>query len=69
VSNVDFAIARKFKFGEGARRELELRWEIRNVFNTPNFQGLDNVVNSDTYGAVQRVAPMRSMDFYIKVNF
>ena len=69
VSNVDFAIARKFKFGEGARRELELRWEIRNAFNTPNFQGVDNVVNSDTYGAVQRVAPMRSMDFYIKVNF
>ena len=69
VSNVDFSIARKFKFGEGARRELELRWEIRNVFNTPAFQGLDNVVNSDTYGSVQRVAPMRSMDFYIKVNF
>ena len=67
--NFDYAIARKFKFGQDARRQLEWRWELSNAFNTPNFIGLDTVVNSSSYGQVQKAKNMRRMDMYLKVNF
>jgi hypothetical protein len=65
----DFAIARKFKFGQDARRQMEWRWELSNAFNTPNFIGLNSVVNSSGFGEVQSVRSMRRMDLYLKVNF
>ena len=67
--NFDFSLARKFKLGEGARRELEWRWEVFNGFNTPNFLNLDTVVNSDTFGQVQSVKNMRRMDLMLKATF
>ncbi len=67
--NFDFSLARKFKFGEGTRRELEWRWEVSNATNTPNFFGLNTVVNSSTFGKVQNTRPMRRMDVMLKVAF
>lgn len=67
--NFDFALARKFKLGEGARRELEWRWEVFDGLNTPNFLNLDTVVNSDTFGQVQGVKRMRRMDLMLKASF
>ena len=65
----DYSIARKFKFGQDARRQLEWRWELSNAFNTPNLIGLNTVVNSSTFGQVQGAKSMRRMDMYLKVNF
>jgi len=65
----DFALTRKFKFGQDARRQLEWRWEMFNALNTPTYFGLDTVVNSSTFGQVQNVKSMRRMDMYLKVSF
>lgn len=69
TQNFDFALTRKFKFGQDARRQLEWRWEMTNAFNTPNYFGLDTVVNSDTFGQVMKAKSMRRMDLYLKVSF
>jgi hypothetical protein len=69
MTNFNFSLQRKFKFGEGARRELEWRWEIIDALNTPTFSGLDTVVNSASFGQVQSVARPRTMDLMIKANF
>jgi hypothetical protein len=69
TQSFDFALTRKFKFGQDARRQLEWRWEISNAFNTPNYFGLDTVVNSSTYGQILNVKNMRRMDLYLKVSF
>ncbi len=65
----NFSLARKFKFGEGTRRELEWRWEVFNATNTPSFMGMDDVVNSSTFGQVQQTFPMRRMDIMLKATF
>jgi hypothetical protein len=67
--NFDFSLSRKFKFGEETRRELEWRWEVTNAMNTPNFLGLNTVVNSSTFGEVQKANPMRTMDLMLKATF
>jgi hypothetical protein len=67
--NFNFSLARKFKFGEGTRRELEWRWEVLNATNTPSFMGMDDVVNSSTFGQVQQAFPMRRMDIMLKATF
>jgi hypothetical protein len=48
---------------------MDLRWELANLTNTPNFTGLATVVNSATYGRVLGARPMRTMDFILRVNF
>ncbi len=67
--NFNFSLARKFKFGEGTRRELEWRWEVLNATNTPSFMGMDDVVNSSTFGQVQQTFPMRRIDIMLKATF
>jgi hypothetical protein len=69
VRTFDYAISRKFKFGQDARRQVEWRWELSNAFNTPNFIGLNTVINSSGFGEVQGVKNMRRMDMYLKVSF
>ncbi|MBI3671139.1 MAG: carboxypeptidase regulatory-like domain-containing protein [Acidobacteria bacterium] len=64
-----FALARRMSFGKDKQRRLDLRWEVSNLTNTPNFTGLSTVVNSTTYGRVMGARPMRSMDFVMRVNF
>lgn len=62
-------IAKTFTFGKDQNHRLDVRWEVTNLTNTPNFTGLSTVVNSSTYGRVTSVSGMRSMDFMTRFNF
>ena len=62
-------MAKTIPFGKDGARRLDLRWEIANLTNTPNFTGLSTVVNSLTYGRVIAASGMRSMNFNVRVNF
>ncbi len=46
----------------------DLRWEITNLTNTPNFTGLSTLVNSTTFGEVAG-ADMRTMDIVTRFTF
>ena len=69
ITNFDFALARTFDyFGEG--RNLELRWEMFNVFNTPQFGLPERNVSSGAFGRITSLAgDPRLMQFALKFNF
>ncbi len=67
--NLSLAMARFMRFGKDQQRRVDLRWEVSNLTNTPNFSGLSTVVNSSTYGQVTSVRAMRTIDFQMRVNF
>ncbi len=62
-------IAKTFSFGKDQNHRLDIRWEVTNLTNTPNFTGLSTVVNSSTFGRVVGVSAMRTMDIMTRVNF
>ena len=69
LTNFDFALARTFQFfGEG--RALELRWEMFNMFNTPQFGLPERNVNSGAFGRITTLSgDARVMQFALKFNF
>ena len=69
ITNFDFALARTFDyFGEG--RNLELRWEMFNVLNTPQFGLPERNVSSGAFGRITSLAgDPRLMQFALKFNF
>jgi hypothetical protein len=67
--NLDLSVDRWFLFGRDRQRRLDVRWETHNLLNTPNFSGINTVVNSATYGRVTGVRPMRTMDLVVRVSF
>jgi hypothetical protein len=66
---VNGSVGRWIALGKDRQRRIDLRWEVQNLFNTPNFTGLNTVVNSTTYGRVQGARQMRTMDLNIRFNF
>jgi len=48
---------------------LEMRAEADNVFNHPNYSGIDTTVSSPTYGEVTSVASMRKMLLSLHYRF
>jgi hypothetical protein len=68
-SNVDFALARSFKyFGEG--RSLEFRWEVFNAFNHPQFGLPERNRASSAVGQITTLAgDPRVMQFALKFYF
>jgi hypothetical protein len=50
-------------------RLLEFRAQFSNVFNTPQYVGIDTVVNSPTYGGVISVGAMRSLLLTARFRF
>ena len=69
ITNFDFALARTFEyFGEG--RNLELRWEMFNMFNTPQFGLPERNVNSSAFGRITTLSgDPRLMQFALKFSF
>lgn len=67
--NFDFALARTFEyFGEG--RRLEFRWEMFNMFNTPQFGIPERDRSSSAVGRISTLAgDPRVMQFALKFNF
>jgi hypothetical protein len=69
ITNFDFSLARSFAyFGEG--RDLELRWEVFNLANTPQFGLPERNINSSAVGRITTLAgDPRVMQFALKFNF
>ncbi|HZT73156.1 MAG TPA: TonB-dependent receptor [Terriglobales bacterium] len=63
----NFALSKTIALGE--YRMLELRLEANNVFNTPQWTGVDTVVNSPTFGQVTAAGPMRAMQLLARYRF
>jgi hypothetical protein len=51
-----------------ARRTLTLRVQANNVFNTPQFNAIDTVVSSPTFGQVVTVGPMRTLQLQARLR-
>ena len=47
----------------GETRSIEFRLNASNAFNTVQYSGVDTTLNSQTYGQVIGVAPMRSLNY------
>jgi len=54
VFNSDFALFKNVKIGE--RREVQLRWEVYNVFNHVNFSDINGAMTFAPDGAVTALA-------------
>jgi outer membrane receptor protein involved in Fe transport len=69
LTNFDASLARTFDyFGED--RALELRWEVFNVFNTPQFGLPDRNLSGTAAGRISSLAgDPRVMQFALKFNF
>jgi trimeric autotransporter adhesin len=50
-------------------RMLELRAQVSNVFNTPQFNTIDTIVNSPTFGRVTSVGAMRTLLLAARFRF
>ncbi len=69
LTNFDMAVARTFPlFSE--ERNLEFRWEVFNVFNTPQFGLPERNLSSTSAGRISSLAgDPRVMQFALKLNF
>jgi Carboxypeptidase regulatory-like domain len=68
LTNFDASLQRNFNIGEGKR--LELRWQVFNVFNHPNFDVPGRIAFSSNFGRIFSTAePSRQMQFALKLAF
>jgi hypothetical protein len=63
----DMSFTKIFPLSES--RFLEFRAQFSNVFNTPQYVGIDTVINSPTYGRVISVGGMRSLLLTARFRF
>jgi hypothetical protein len=66
-SSTDLSLARAW--GVGGGRELELRWEIFNVFNKANFDVPNRVFGTPNFGRIFSARDPREMQFGAKFLF
>ena len=64
---VDFALAKNFPIKDAMA--FEVRAQASNVFNHPNFSGIDTTVNSPTFGQVISIGSMRTMQIFTRFRF
>ncbi|MGB0035070.1 MAG: TonB-dependent receptor [Candidatus Acidiferrales bacterium] len=69
--NWNISVAKAFRFGANRDRphRLEARWEVQNVLNAVNFNGLSTTFGSTTFGRVTGAGSMRTMDVMMRFNF
>ena len=66
-STTDLSVARTFKVG--GMRELEVRWEIFNLFNKANFDVPNRIFGTPNFGRIFSAKDPREMQFGVKLNF
>ncbi len=67
--SINMGLNRSFVFGSDQQRSMDLRWEVTNLTNHPNWAGLGTAVNSATFGRVTSVGGMRSMNLNVRFSF
>jgi hypothetical protein len=66
---VNMALAKSITLGRDAQRHLDLRWEVNNIANHPNWSGFGLTVGSRNFGEVLGASAMRTMQAVIRLNF
>jgi hypothetical protein len=66
---VNMALAKSITLGRDAQRHLDLRWEVNNLANHPNYSSVGLVVGTRNFGEVLGAASMRTMQAVIRLNF
>jgi hypothetical protein len=66
-SSTDLSIARMWNIG--ASRELEVRWEVFNVFNEANFDVPNRIFGTPNFGRIFSAKDPREMQFGVKLSF
>jgi len=66
---LDFALAKSFR--QAGSKTIQVRWEVYNITNTPNFQPPDGNFGSTTFGSISSTgnAIPRQMQFALKYLF
>ena len=67
--NVSLAKSILFGGSRDYQHRLEVRWEVQNLTNAGNFNGLSTGLGSTTFGSVTSAASMRTMDVTLRFNF
>ncbi len=62
-------MAKWFPFGNDNNHRVDVRWEMTNLTNTPNFNGLSTLVGSSTFGRITGAGGMRTMDVVTRFNW
>jgi trimeric autotransporter adhesin len=62
-------MAKWFPFGHDNNHRVDVRWEVTNLTNTPNFNGLSTLVGSSTFGRITGAGGMRTMDVVTRFNW
>ena len=63
------SLGKSFRFGPQERHRVDIRWEVQNLTNTGNFNGLDATFGSTLFGRVTSAAAMRTMDIQVRFNY
>ena len=67
INNLDLGISKSIRFMEQA--QLQIRFELFNVFNHPFFSHPGGNVDSGTFGVISRAADARELQFGLKIIF
>jgi trimeric autotransporter adhesin len=68
TSSVNLSVRKSFTLDESNRR-VELSWQVQNLFNHPNWSGVNTIVNSNQFGQVTGARGMRSMTANLRIRF
>jgi hypothetical protein len=66
---VNMALAKSITLGRDGQKHLDLRWEVNNLANHPNWSNIGLVVNSTNFGQVLGASAMRTMQAVVRLNF
>jgi hypothetical protein len=66
-SSTDVSLARSWNVG--GTRELELRWDVFNLFNKTNFDVPSRIFGTPNFGRIFSAKDPREMQFGVKLNF
>ncbi len=65
---VNLSLYKSFRLDDKNRR-VDIRWQVSNVLNHPNYAGVGTVVNALNFGRITSVGQMRQMQFNLRISF
>jgi hypothetical protein len=67
--STNLSLMKGMRFGKDQTRRLDISLRTTNIFNHPNFSGLDTSFPSLTFGRVASTATMRVLNLNLRFNF
>jgi hypothetical protein len=65
---LSLSLYKSFRLDDKNRR-VDFRWQVINVLNHPNFNGVATVINALNFGRVTGVGQMRLIQFNLRISF